>query len=126
MNSCLAVLGASGRELVITLIAILILYCAKKIPDFLKGLRRGVHGFRNACDEVGFEVGQGAVGSFGKPAAEALTVENQTTGFYDPPVLQNLRDGQKQIRSRLKLLGWMLICAVLLILIAYAFTAVLI
>jgi Sec-independent protein translocase protein TatA len=130
MNSCLAALGLNRGELVITLIAILILYCAKRIPNFLNDLRRGVHGFRDACDEVGFELGQGAVGSFGKPADEALTVENQSGEFYDPPALrdvsQSLKDEQKQIRPVLKLLGWMLVCAALLALIACLLAAVLI
>lgn len=125
MNPCLAAIGQSGKELVITLIAISILYCAKRIPDFVKGLRRGVHGFREACDEAGFDLGQDAAGSFGKPAAEALTVENQTTEFYDPPALRdvsrNVKDEQKQIRPTLRLLGWILICVVLLALIACLF-----
>ena len=52
MNTCLAVLGLSGGELVMVLIAILILFGAKKIPEFAKGLGQGIKEFKKASSDV--------------------------------------------------------------------------
>src|ERR1700686_481840 len=52
MNTCLAVLGLSGGELVMVLVAILILFGAKKIPEFAKGLGQGIKEFKKASSDV--------------------------------------------------------------------------
>src|SRR5271155_195906 len=52
MNTCLAVLGLSGGELVMVLVAILILFGAKRIPDFAKGLGQGIKEFKKASAGV--------------------------------------------------------------------------
>jgi sec-independent protein translocase protein TatA len=51
-NISLAVLGLSGGELVIVLVAILVLFGAKKIPEFAKGLGQGIKEFKKASNEV--------------------------------------------------------------------------
>ncbi len=52
MNAILAVLGLSGGELILVMGAILILFGAKKIPEFAKGLGQGMKEFRKASREV--------------------------------------------------------------------------
>lgn len=41
-----------GSEWIIIVIAVLILFGAKKIPEFMKGLGKGVKEFKNAKDDV--------------------------------------------------------------------------
>jgi sec-independent protein translocase protein TatA len=45
-------LGLSGGELVLVLVAILILFGAKKIPEFAKGLGQGIKEFKKASSDV--------------------------------------------------------------------------
>ncbi|HEY3914837.1 MAG TPA: twin-arginine translocase TatA/TatE family subunit [Verrucomicrobiae bacterium] len=52
MNTSFAVLGLSGGELVMVLIAILILFGAKRIPEFAKGLGQGIREFKKASSDV--------------------------------------------------------------------------
>ncbi len=52
MHTMLAVLGMSGGELVLVYAAILILFGAKRIPDFAKGLGQGIKEFKKASRDV--------------------------------------------------------------------------
>jgi sec-independent protein translocase protein TatA len=52
MHTMLAVLGMSGGELVLVFAAILILFGAKRIPDFAKGLGQGIKEFKKASRDV--------------------------------------------------------------------------
>lgn len=52
MTTTFAVLGLSGGELIIVLIAILILFGSKRIPEFAKGLGQGIREFKKASSEV--------------------------------------------------------------------------
>ena len=52
MNTSLAVLGLSGGELIVVLVAILILFGAKRIPEFAKGLGQGIKEFKKASTDV--------------------------------------------------------------------------
>lgn len=52
MNTCFAILGLSGTELIIVLVAILVLFGAKRIPEFAKGLGKGINEFKKASREV--------------------------------------------------------------------------
>jgi sec-independent protein translocase protein TatA len=51
MNNLLAVWGLSGGELIVVLAVILILFGARKIPDFAKGLGQGIKEFKKASRE---------------------------------------------------------------------------
>lgn len=55
-NVLLAVLGLSGGELVLVLVVILVLFGAKKIPEFAKGLGQGIKEFKRASNEVNSEL----------------------------------------------------------------------
>jgi sec-independent protein translocase protein TatA len=56
MNVILAVFGLGGGELIIILGAVLILFGAKKIPEFAKGLGQGMKEFKKASREVSEEL----------------------------------------------------------------------
>jgi sec-independent protein translocase protein TatA len=70
MNTSLAVLGLSGGELIMVLVAILVLFGAKKIPEFAKGLGQGIKEFKKASNEV---------------TSEFHTAMNQETPTAKPP-----------------------------------------
>ncbi|MGZ5543751.1 MAG: Sec-independent protein translocase subunit TatA/TatB [Limisphaerales bacterium] len=80
MNPSLAVLGLSGGELIIVLVAILVLFGAKRIPEFAKGLGQGIKEFKKASNEVTQEF-QNAMddSNYSKPAPPAAPqIEHQT------------------------------------------------
>ncbi len=52
MNAIFAVFGMGGGELILVLGAVLILFGAKKIPEFAKGLGQGMKEFKKASREV--------------------------------------------------------------------------
>jgi len=56
MNTTLAVLGLGGGELVLVLVVILVLFGAKRIPEFAKGLGKGINEFKRASREVTDEI----------------------------------------------------------------------
>jgi sec-independent protein translocase protein TatA len=60
MNVCLGVLGLSGGELVLVLVVILVLFGAKRIPEFAKGLGKGINEFKKASREVTDEIERSA------------------------------------------------------------------
>jgi sec-independent protein translocase protein TatA len=51
-NAMLAMLGLSGGELMVLAIAILILFGAKKIPEFARGLGQGIKDFKKASRDT--------------------------------------------------------------------------
>jgi sec-independent protein translocase protein TatA len=86
MNTTLAVLGLSGGELVLVLVVILVLFGAKRIPEFAKGLGKGINEFKKASREVTDEI-ERAVDE-PPPAPKAPTpspnTEPQTTAQASP------------------------------------------
>lgn len=60
MNSILLFGMPGGSEWIIIAIAVLILFGAKKIPEFAKGLGRGIREFKDAVKDVKKEVDEGA------------------------------------------------------------------
>lgn len=72
MNTCFAVLGLSGGELVMVLVAILILFGAKRIPEFAKGLGQGIKEFKKASSDVTTEF-HNAINQETPPPAPPLT-----------------------------------------------------
>ena len=101
-----------GWETVLFLAVILILFGAKKLPDITRGLGEGVRQFRKSCGELSKELdleahdaGESLGGIYGKPAAQALTPDNQTAELYDPAVFHNQeRTGLATKRMRFR--GW--------------------
>ena len=61
----LALMGMGGTELVVVMVGILILFGAKRIPEFAKGLGQGIKEFKKASNEVTTEFHQ----AMNEPAA---------------------------------------------------------
>ena len=61
--------GLGATEIIIIVAAVLILFGAKKIPEFMKGLGTGVKEFKNATREVSEEI---------QNAAEDKTVQQKS------------------------------------------------
>lgn len=51
MNTMLAMWGLSGGEIVLIVVVVLVLFGARKIPEFAKGLGQGIKEFKKASDE---------------------------------------------------------------------------
>ena len=60
MNSILLFGMPGGMEWIIIAFAVLVLFGAKKIPEFAKGLGRGIREFKDAVKDVKKEVNEGA------------------------------------------------------------------
>jgi sec-independent protein translocase protein TatA len=91
----LAVFNLGGGEIILILALVLILLGAKKLPELSRGLGQGLFEFRKAtkkvADEIDDEVseaGRSVGGIYGKPAAQALTPDNQVAEIYKPAVFE--------------------------------------
>ena len=51
-NLYLAIMGLSGGELILVAVVVLVLFGAKKIPEFAKGLGQGIKEFKKASGDV--------------------------------------------------------------------------
>ena len=102
-----------GWEIVLILAVILILVGARNLPKFRRGLGEGFSEFRRCLgfvakelDQAAHDAGESLGGIYGKPAAEALTPDNQTAEFYDPAVLHTQdKTGRGTKRMRFRSLG---------------------
>jgi sec-independent protein translocase protein TatA len=83
MNMSLALMGMSGGELAVVMVLVLVLFGAKKIPEFAKGLGKGIAEFKKASTEVTNEL-QNAVEAPVQPARPAP----QATASTPAPVAQ--------------------------------------
>ncbi len=83
----LAVFSLGGGEIILVLALVLILFGAKKLPDLARGLGQGISTFRKATietmDDEASEAGRSVGGIYGKPAAQALTPDNQVAELYN-------------------------------------------
>jgi sec-independent protein translocase protein TatA len=68
MNAMFALMGLGGWEMVIVVIAILLLFGAKKIPELAKGLGTGIKEFKKATREVTDEIQNAQTETPAKPA----------------------------------------------------------
>lgn len=76
-----------GVEIILILALLVILFGAKKLPEIAKGLGQGLFEFRKAIDDEATEAGRSLGGIYGKPAAQALTSDNQVAELYKPAAL---------------------------------------
>jgi len=77
MKPIFAILGLSGTELIIVVVAILVLFGAKKIPEFAKGLGKGINEFKKASREVTDSIEN-------EPPVAPKTPPANTTGQVQP------------------------------------------
>jgi Sec-independent protein translocase protein TatA len=88
----------SVGEVILVLALILVLVGAKKIPELVRGARDGFSQFCRRIkqmDQEAQDAGKSLGGICGKPAAQALTPDNQVAEVYDPAVLRR-HDASKQ------------------------------
>jgi sec-independent protein translocase protein TatA len=91
----LALFNLGGFEIILILALVLILFGAKKLPELSRGLGQGLFEFREATKKVADEIddeaseaGRSVGGIYGKPAAQALTPDNQVAEIYKPAVFE--------------------------------------
>jgi sec-independent protein translocase protein TatA len=89
-----------GWEIILILAILLILLGAKRLPDIARGLGDGLKHFRKTTDELSRGAGESLGGIYGKPAAQALSPENQTAELYDPAVFQNKQRASRRGRRK--------------------------
>ena len=90
-----------GWEVVLILAVLLILLLAKRLPEIMRGMGSGMSEFRKELDHQAHDAGKSAGGILGRPAAEALTPDNQTAELYDPAVFRPGRT-KRSVRQRLR------------------------
>lgn len=59
LNSVLLLSMPAGSEWIIIILGVLILFGGKKIPEFMRGIGRGVREFKDAKDSVKNEIEAG-------------------------------------------------------------------
>jgi TatA/E family protein of Tat protein translocase len=94
-----------GWEILLILAVVFILFGAARWPGMTRGLGEGLIQFRKRLDQEAHEVGASLGGIHGKPAAEALTPDNQTAELYDPAVFHR-RPATRRMRFRRWLQWW--------------------
>ena len=99
----------NGWELVLIFAVILVLFGAKTFPGMARGLGEGFQQFRNIFDREANEAGESLGGIFGKPAAEALTHDNQTAELYDPAVFHR-DETTRRVTKFIRFRRWLRIC----------------
>jgi sec-independent protein translocase protein TatA len=85
MNAMFALMGLGGWEMVIVVIAILLLFGAKKIPELAKGLGTGIKEFKKATREVTDEIQNASAETTAKTTAPAPPAPSRA----DVPVSQS-------------------------------------
>jgi sec-independent protein translocase protein TatA len=68
MFSLLFISMPGGTEWVLIVLAVLILFGGRKIPEFMRGLGRGIREFKDAKDNVKREIEEGINEKDKKPA----------------------------------------------------------
>src|SRR5579862_9805438 len=92
----------AGWEIVLILAIILILLGARNLGRIARGFGDGLSQFLKASDDIAHDARRSMGGVYGKPAAEALTSDNQTAELYDPAVFD--REDMRHNRRRA---GWL-------------------
>src|SRR5881396_540099 len=101
-----------GWEVVLILAVVLILSGAKNLPKITRGLGEGIFQFRKRVgslpkelDQEAHDAGESLGGIYGRPAAQALTPDNQTAELYDPAVFHS-QERTGRATKRMGFRGW--------------------
>ena len=99
--------GLGGGEVIVILVVFLVMFGASRLPELFCGLGTGMREFgkairkvREELDQGAFDAGRSAGGIYGKPAAQALTSDNQTAELYDPAVFGRTKRGGKRMAGK--------------------------
>ncbi len=93
MNIMLGAFGLGGGEMMVVLVALLVLFGARKIPEFAKGLGLGIKEFKKATREVSEEINSAMDETPAPPPQKRLpaaTVANESA-----PAIAQTSPGQK-------------------------------
>lgn len=99
----------NGWELVLLFAVILFLFAAKNLT---RGLGEGFSQFQTdvkILDDEAYAAGESFGGIYGKPAAEALTPDNQTAEIYDPAVFHR-HERRRGFRNGRRFRRWLRTC----------------
>ena len=93
-----------GRwEFAAILVVIFVLFGAPRLPKISRGMRKGFAEFVKAFEHASQDAGKSIGGILWKPAAQALTPDNQTAELYDPAVFhRGGRAGRSFRRGRVR------------------------
>lgn len=101
-----ALFNLGGGEIILILALLLILIGARKLPDLGRGLGRGILEFRDATrrltdamDDEAADAGRSVGGIYGRPAAQALTPDNQVAELYAPAAFRKRVRQAKHFKS---------------------------
>jgi hypothetical protein len=90
---------------------IIALLCINRRPDIFCGLAMGLRRFRDELrrltsgfDQGSEDAGRSLGGILGKPAAQAITADNQVAELYEPTALKNESPSEKKARRQFKAL----------------------
>jgi len=101
----LALFSLGGGEIIIILAIVLILFGAKKLPELARGAGQGLSSLREAVNDEASEAGRSAGGIYGKPAAQALTPDNQVAELYDHAAFREEQESRQSKHSLWRLLN---------------------
>ena len=87
MNHILLFGMPSGGELFLIVLAIIMLFGSKKIPELARGLGKGIREIKNATNEIQREIREGAKDT-GIPSSNPLDIKKQVENMInnDPDV----------------------------------------
>jgi sec-independent protein translocase protein TatA len=85
MNPIFALLGLSGTELLVVMVVILVLFGAKRIPEFAKGLGKGINEFKKASREVTDAIETESTSAVPKAPPANTAAQTQAAPSTPPP-----------------------------------------
>jgi Sec-independent protein translocase protein TatA len=99
----------SWEVVLILAVVLILLFLGRHVPKIARELSEGFFEFRKSLDQEAHKVGASLGGIYGRPAAGALTPDNQTAELYDPDVFhreERTRRATKWMRFRRWLRLW--------------------
>ena len=85
MNTTFAVFGLGGGEMVLICVVVLVLFGAKRIPEFAKGLGKGINEFKKASREVTEEIERAGEETHTAPKTPAVSPAERTAQSTTTP-----------------------------------------
>jgi sec-independent protein translocase protein TatA len=78
LNCIFLISAPGGSEWILIILAVLILFGGRKIPEFMRGLGRGIREFNDAKNNVKEELEKGMNEKENKPVSSSTPVSNST------------------------------------------------
>jgi phosphatidylglycerophosphatase A len=94
----LALFGIGGWEVILILAIVLIVFCARKLPELFKGLSQGLDDFWNAMDEISASFNQ-RLGTFKRAVQGVLDELTHDPKFHHPDYRGEPRTDETRYRG---------------------------